>query len=76
LRKKRCSTRPSFFLTTTLLWLAPWIAQACPRCVDATPYRSGLQMAIAVLLPLPFTLGYFLYRFIRNAISTEETEKN
>lgn len=47
------------------------LAQACPRCVEATPFRLGLQWAIVVLLPLPFTLGFFLYRFLRRAFPTE-----
>lgn len=53
------------------LWLMPLAAEACPRCVDATPYKSGLQLAIAVLLPLPFALGYGLYRFIRHSVPSE-----
>ncbi|GEM_PF-2227726 len=57
--------------TAMALWLLPLAAQACPRCVDATPYKSGLQLAIAVLLPLPFALGYGLYWFLRRSFPAE-----
>lgn len=70
--------KSNFFILTLIrrwmpvvLWGMPWFARACPRCVDATPYRSGLQLAVAVLLPLPFALGFFLYRFLRRALASE-----
>ncbi|HUO57240.1 MAG TPA: hypothetical protein VMV05_03590 [bacterium] len=40
---------------------------ACPRCVDATPYKLGLQLAVVVLLPVPFACAYWVYRSIRDA---------
>ena len=43
-----------------------WVA-ACPRCVDATPYKLGLQLAVVVLLPVPFACAYWVYRSIRDA---------
>jgi hypothetical protein len=62
-----------FSLLLTVGFL-PAIAEACPRCVDATPYKSGLQLAVAVLLPVPFALAYGLYRFIRNESKPELPE--
>jgi hypothetical protein len=49
-----------------VLW-APYAAGACPRCVDATPYKTGMLVAVLVLLPLPLTMGFFLYRWIQKA---------
>ena len=48
------------------LW-APYSALACPRCVDATPYQTGMFVAVLVLLPLPAAMGFFLYRWIQKA---------
>lgn len=46
---------------------APYAVWACPRCVDATPYKTGMLVAVLVLLPLPLTIGFFLYRWIQKA---------
>ncbi len=68
---RRAAGRKGLSPAAMILWLTPLAAQACPRCVDATPYKSGLQLAIAVLLPLPFALGYGLYRFLRRSFPAE-----
>jgi hypothetical protein len=47
-------------LTSPGLW-------ACPRCVDATPYKLGLQMAVVVLLPVPLVLGFLIYRWLKKS---------
>ena len=47
-----------------------WVS-ACPRCVDATPYKLGLQLAVVVLLPVPFACAYWVYRSIRDAAKEE-----
>jgi hypothetical protein len=60
------------FITGVALVFLPLWAEACPRCVDGTPFKIGLQWAVVVLLPLPFTLGYLLYRFVRASIPPEE----
>jgi hypothetical protein len=54
-------------LTALAVLLAPWAAFACPRCVDATPYKTGMLIAVLVLLPIPLVLGFSLYRWIRKA---------
>jgi hypothetical protein len=54
--------------------LLPSVLLACPRCVDATPYKTGMQMAVAILLPIPAVLVTALFFWIRNA-SKEETEQ-
>lgn len=56
----------SKFLAQAVLW-APYAAWACPRCVDATPYQTGMFVAVLVLLPLPAVIGFFLYRWIQRA---------
>ena len=58
------------FIGVALALLPLWV-EACPRCVDGTPFKTGLQWAIVVLLPLPFALGYLLYRFVRASIPSE-----
>jgi hypothetical protein len=45
----------------------PWFAMACPRCVDATPYKTGMFIAVLILLPVPMVLGFSLYRWILKA---------
>lgn len=51
-----------------LLVFSASAASACPRCVDATPYRTGLFWAIALLLPLPFILvGAVVAWIVRHA---------
>lgn len=62
------------FLLFLSVGFVPVFVEACPRCVDATPYKSGLQLAVAVLLPVPFALAYGLYRFIRNESKPELPE--
>lgn len=49
-----------------MLLMAPGL-WACPRCVDATPYKLGLQMAVVVLLPVPLVLGFLIYRWLKKA---------
>jgi len=44
---------------------------ACPLCVDATPYKHGLLMAVFVLLPVPFVLIGGLLLWIRKAAKAE-----
>ena len=62
------------FLLGAAFWAFPLLVEACPRCVDGTPFKIGLQWAVVVLLPLPFTLGYLLYRFVRTSLQTEREE--
>jgi hypothetical protein len=56
------------------IWFLPSVLLACPRCVDATPYKTGMQVAVAVLLPIPIVLVTALFFWIRNA-SKAETEE-
>ena len=53
-------------LALFVLWM-PWAAQACPRCVDATPYKTGMLIAVVILLPIPMILGFSLYRWVQKA---------
>ena len=56
------------------IWILPSMLLACPRCVDATPYKTGMQVAVAVLLPIPIILVTALFFWIRNASKTETDE--
>lgn len=47
---------------STASWL--W---ACPRCLAASPYKTGLFWAVLVLLPVPFILAGWLVWFIRRS---------
>jgi hypothetical protein len=38
-------------------WLLPLWAEACPRCIQASPYKGGLLWAVLFLLPVPFILA-------------------
>lgn len=62
---KSSRTLAKFFALA--VFLAPWIVAACPRCVDATPYRTGMFIAVLVLLPIPMVLGFSLYRWVQKA---------
>jgi hypothetical protein len=53
-------------------WVLPFALEACPRCVDATPYKSGLQLAVVLLLPVPFALVTALFFWIRRASEPEK----
>lgn len=48
-----------------LLAAGPGILDACPRCVDATPYKTGMQLAVIVLLPVPAILATLLFLWVR-----------
>ncbi len=73
-RKIQLKTKlPKFFLFLAF-GLLPVLSEACPRCVDATPYKTGMQIAVAVLLPIPFLLAYGLYLWIRNESKAESSE--
>lgn len=50
------AVKPWLRAAAALLVFSASAASACPRCVDATPYKTGLFWAIALLLPLPFIL--------------------
>jgi hypothetical protein len=62
------------FLLFLSLGFVPALVEACPRCVDATPYKTGMQIAVAVLLPIPFVLAYGLYRWIQNESKVDSPE--
>jgi hypothetical protein len=67
---RQFSTILNFFLLPILLVMAifsPISAWACPLCVNATPYRDGLLVAVGFLLPVPFVLAYCIYGWIRRA---------
>jgi hypothetical protein len=70
------SCRLSLWLRASVVIFAllPSVLLACPRCVDATPYKTGMQLAVAVLLPIPFVLAYGLYRWIQNESKTDSSE--
>jgi hypothetical protein len=60
-------------LAVNILFL-PSVLLACPRCVDATPYKTGMQVAVALLLPIPIILVTALFFWIRNASKAETDE--
>lgn len=46
---------------------AGWL-WACPRCVDATPYKIGLFWGVLFLMPLPFLVfGGVIFWIIRHS---------
>ena len=53
-------------LAGALVAVLPAAVEACPRCFEGTPYRTGLIWAALFLLPVPFLvvgiLGYWLTR--------------
>lgn len=61
-------------LPTFLFWAGPGLLEACPRCVDATPYKMGMQLAVLVLLPLPLALGGWLLWTIRKYSRPQQGE--
>ncbi len=62
-----------FFLFLSLGFI-PALAEACPRCVDATPYKMGMQIAVGVLLPIPFILAYGIYLFIQKESKADSSQ--
>ncbi len=52
----------------------PAMLQACPRCVDATPYKMGMQWAVVVLLPVPIVLAGALFFWIRGASKSDGSD--
>jgi len=61
------------FLNVSLVLLAgfmifvPGVLQACPLCVNATPYKDGLLWAVGLLIPVPFVLSYLMYGWFQRA---------
>jgi hypothetical protein len=53
-------------LIGALVTILPAAVEACPRCFEGTPYRTGLIWAAVFLLPVPFVivgvLAYWLTR--------------
>jgi len=52
----------------------PAMLQACPRCVEATPYKMGMQWAVVVLLPVPIVLAGALFFWIRGASKSDGSD--
>ena len=52
--------------------LLPKVAGACPLCVDSTPYKHGLQWAVAFLLPVPFVLAGTLIWWVRRHLPSDQ----
>ncbi len=55
------------FLTGFLMGLVPVSVWACPLCVNASPYKDGLLVAVGFLIFVPFIAAYFMYGWIRRA---------
>jgi hypothetical protein len=55
-----------FILPVSFYLSAASFVLACPRCIDATPYKAGIQMAVLFLLPIPFILLTSLFLYIRH----------
>jgi hypothetical protein len=57
---------PSWCLRVFVVVLTffPLAAPACPRCLQATPYRSGLLWAVGFLMPIPFLLAGLLAAWV------------
>ena len=63
--KSRSTRLTHAFVLFLLLEIIPSFLQACPRCVNATPYKIGMQWAVVVLLPVPLVLAVLLFLWIR-----------
>jgi hypothetical protein len=50
-----------------VILLFPSAMVACPRCLEASPYKTGLFWAVLMLLPIPFILASLLFLWIRRA---------
>lgn len=48
------------------LVFVPVLAEACPRCIEASPNKTGLFWAAMLLLPVPFALAGGLVWWIRH----------
>jgi hypothetical protein len=62
-----------FSILSVVGFFLPMFLEACPLCVDATPYKNGLLIAVLVLLPVPFILAGGLFLWIRR-MSRDETQ--
>ncbi|HJT23597.1 MAG TPA: hypothetical protein VJ873_03420, partial [bacterium] len=51
----RMFLRRIFLAASCQLVAGSWL-WACPRCVDATPYKTGLFWGVLFLMPIPFLL--------------------
>jgi len=61
--KKTLISAAAVFFISCPAWL-----QACPRCVDATPYKAGLLWAVVFLLPIPFiVVGLISLWIVKNS---------
>gem|GEM_PF-6842575 len=72
-KRKAFGSRAASFLTAFgCQMLMSSFVWACPRCVDATPYKSGMQWAVVFLLPIPLGLGTGLFLWLRKAAQNED----
>jgi hypothetical protein len=56
--------------------LAVSYGEACPLCAASTPFKHGLQWAVAFILPIPFILaGALVWWIRRNSFSESENPK-
>ncbi len=46
---------------------------ACPLCVNASPHKTGMLIAVFTLLPVPFVLAISLFLWIRRTAKAEES---
>lgn len=52
-------------VSVVIFYFSASMALACPLCVDATPYKHGMLIAVFVLLPVPFLLAGGLFLWVR-----------
>ncbi len=57
-----------------LFALLPVMADACALCVGSSPFKTGMQWAVVLLLPVPFVLVGLLVYFIRQASQDDTTD--
>ena len=64
--------------TLLTFYLFPLLVEACPLCVNASPFKKSMLLAVFVLLPVPFALVGGLVLWIRKAAKeeAEATESN
>ncbi len=49
----------------------PALSWACPLCVNASPYKVGLLVAVGFLMLIPFGVTYLMYGWFQKASRTE-----
>jgi hypothetical protein len=76
LQKRSLKDRMLRGWTAACILALPALSQACPQCVNSSPYGKGLIYAVAFIMPIPFALIGFLVWWIARHSPSGSGDRN